>query len=574
MWTVLHPPAPTLVPRRATPRAAVWWTVLGVGVVLTVLMRALRLSVAPAPSEVEASLVGQVLSVVGLGAASPGFSPAALQVAAWTAATDAWDRAPTVLGAAREAMLPAATVTAVLLWFVARRLGVTRPWAATAVMLAAVCPPLLDAQRTVVAAGLALPWMLGALLIAAGPHRPGRRGVARDAGLVACVAVGVLTAPVALALVPSVLWLAARQRDRVDGTVLAVATTLVAGLGTLWALLAGAGAALAGPGAGDLLAPDRFGVDAVSPVIGTAVALLALGPARTRPPAVGVLLAPFVAGMTGTPWTGLVALAAPVVVLLVAALAGLVLDTAARPVRHLRAVPHGHLYAPLGTGVLVLVALAVWSPHLVGLPAALDASATAAARAWLAENASAADLVLADSRTRLALVGAQDWERMTASSESGPVVARFGEGPDAVAVHAAPDPGLDPVLEERARRGAGAMLAASPRLAAPDPLRELLRQGRVNPQAVLTLGTLVTDQRVRLVDLPAVAAEDAAGQPRRHLLLQPVDGGVDRIVDFYLRQRGAYRPASAVVTTDGVLVSYPPVPEPGLLEPFLPEGPP
>lgn len=573
MWIVLHPRA-ALCTRSERSRAVLWWTVFGAGVALTVLTRALRLSDAPAPDDAEAALVGQVLAASGLGTAPSGFSAAALQIAAWTSATGAWDRAPSVLGAAREAMLPIAAVTAVLLWFVARRLGVSRPWAAAALLLLAVCPPLLDAQRTVVAAGVALPWLLGALALAAGPRPVGRRGLARDAGLVACVAVGVLTAPVALALVPSVLWLAVRRRDPVDGAVVAAALTLVATTAAVWVVVSGAGSALAGPAAGNLLVPDRFGVDPGSPVIGASVAVLALGPARTRPLAVGVLGAPVVAVLAGTSWPGLVALAAPVVVLLLASLVGQVVDTAARPVRHLKTVPRHHLYAPVGTAALVVAALAGWSPHLVGLPAALDAGATESARAWLAQNASATDLVVADSRTRLALVSAGDWERTRAQPRTGPVVAQFGEGPDAVRVHAAPDDGLDAGREEQARRAAGELLAGSALLDAPEPVRELLRQGRVNPQAVLTLGTLVSDQRVRLLDLPAVDAEDAAGQPRRHLLLAPVDGGVDRIVEFYLLQRDAYRPVSAVRTTDGVLVSYPPVPEPGLLDPFLPEGPP
>jgi len=348
VWIVLHPrAAPTT---RAGPCAgALWWAVLAAGVALTVALRALRSPGAPAPVEAEAALVGQVLAVVGLGgAAAPGVSPAALQVAAWTVATGAWDRAPSVLDAAREAMLPVAAVTALLVWVLARRLDVERPWAAAALLLLAVCPPLLDAQRTVVAAGLALPWLLGALALAAGPRRRGRRGLVRDGGLVGCVAVGVLTAPVALTLVPSVLWFAVRRRDPVDAAVVGSALALVAGAGTAWTAVAGTGTRLAGPGAGDLLAADRLGVDPLGPLLGAAVALLALGSARTRPLAVGVLPAPFVAAITATPWPGLVALAAPLVVLLAAVLVGRVVGTAARPVRRLRTLPRRHLHAPAG----------------------------------------------------------------------------------------------------------------------------------------------------------------------------------------------------------------------------------
>jgi len=212
----------------------------------------------------------------------------------------------------------------------------------------------------------------------------------------------------------------------------------------------------------------------------------------------------------------------------------------------------------------------VWSPVIGRLPATLDAGATAAARA----NGSTSELVLSGSRTQLAVVNARDWVHTRVGSAADEVEATFGQGADAVSVRSLPGTGVGQPRETAARRTAGELLAASDRLEALEPLRELLRQGRVNPQAVLTLGTLLTDQRVRLADLPAVAAEDAAGQPRHHLLLQPLDGSTDRIVSFYLLQRGVFRPSAVILTPDGVLVSYPPAPEPTLADGFPPEGPP
>lgn len=575
MWIVRHPTAAVPTPRR-TPDT-LWWAAFTFGVVLTVLARAAWLTVPPEPDDAEVSLVGQVLGLVGLDPATSGFSPAAAQVAAWTS-TGSFDRATSVLAAAREAMLVTSALTGVLAWFLARRLGLGRPWAATALVLLAVCPPLLDVNRTVVAANVAIPWLLGALVLAAGAPavsspRPPRRGVLRDAGTVACTVIGVVTAPITIALVPAVLWLAARRREPRSAAALTAVTVATIAGALLLASATGFGAAVRDAGIGNLLDDGRLTADPVTPIVIAAVALLGLANAGTRPLAAGLALVPVVASLTGEPWAAVVATAAPVAVLLLAALVGYVVETAARPVRHLRRKPRAHLYAPIGTVALVVLALAVWSPNLARLPATLDAGATDAARDWMAEYGSTTDLVLADSRTQLAVVNARDWAHTRTGPAAGELVATFGAGASTVRVHSAPRAGLDPARETEARRSAGGMLAASDRLDAAEPMRALLRAGRVNPQAALTLGTLLTDQRVRIADLPMVAAEDAVGQPRRHLLLQAVDGATDRIVAFYLLQRGPFRPAAAVLTPDGVLVSYPPVPEPGLLDPFLTEGP-
>ncbi|MGQ0576663.1 MAG: hypothetical protein ACT4RN_21055 [Pseudonocardia sp.] len=569
MWTVRHPTAAVAIPRRTPDN--VWWAVLGFGVVLTVIARAAWLAVAPTPDDVEVSLVGQVLAIAGVDPSPSGVSPAALQVAAWTT-TGAFDRAASVLAAAREAMLLTSAIGGVLAWFLARRLGLGRPWAAAALVLLAICPPLLDVQRTVVAANVALPWLLGAMLLAARPPAPGARGLLRDGGVVGCVVAGVVTAPITVALVPAVLWLAARERP--PRRALVLAGTVVCATATATVLTRFTGAPVRDAGLGNLLDPGRLTADPVTPLVIAVVAILGLGLASTRPIAAGLALVPVVAGVTGEPWAAVVATAAPIAVLLLAALVGYVVENAARPVRHLRRIPRAHLYAPIGTAATVVVALALWSPVIARLPETLDAGATDAAREWMAQNGATSDLVLADSRTQLAIVNARDWAhtRTGPAAAAGEVVATFGEGADVVSVRAVPVAGIDMQRETAARRGAGEQLAASDRLDAPEPLRALLRAGRVNPQAALTLGTLLTDQRVRLVDLPVVAAEDAVGQPRRHLLLQPVDGGTDRVVAFYLLQRGAFRPAAAVLTPDGVLVSYPPVPETGLLDPFQ-EGP-
>lgn len=585
MWTVRHPTA-AAAPRRRTPDN-VWWGLLGLGVLLTIIVRAAWLS-APEPDDAEVSLVGQVLALAGMEPASFGVSPAALQISWWTS-TGAWDRAASVLGAAREAMLVTSALTAVLVWLLARRLGVGPAWATAALMLLAICPPLLDVQRTVVAANVALPWMLGALILAtsaaatsptdpwvgtltepaadtdpaaaAGPTSAAIRWEpARDAGVLACTVLAVATAPIMLALVPSVLWLHAQARRTRHALFLGVAVLVSVAAALVLAPLAGFGIAVRDAGLGNLLDPERVTADPVTPLLVAAVTLLGLGSRAVRPVAAGLVLVPAVAVLTGEPWAAVVATAVPLGFLLLAGLVGGVVDTAARPVRHLRRTGRAHLYAPVGTAVLVVGALAAWSPVIARLPATLDAAAFEAARAWMARNGSTSELVLSDSRTQLAVVNARDWTHTRAGPGAGEVVATFGQGTNAVNVHSLP---YDDTTAERdiaARRVAGEQVALSQQLLTDEPLRELLRQGRVSAPAALTLATLVAAEPVRLVDLPVVAAEDAIGLPRRHLLLRPPDGNTERIVDFYMLQRGAFRPAGVVLTPDGVLVTYPPTP--------------
>jgi hypothetical protein len=137
--------------------------------------------------------------------------------------------------------------------------------------------------------------------------------------------------------------------------------------------------------------------------------------------------------------------------------------------------------------------------------------------------------------------------------------------------------GSDPARELDARRAAGAALATSPQLRADPEVTAELRAGRVDPAAMSALGALLSIQRLRLVALPPIPGE-AADRPLRQLLLTP-DGpppdGVPaadaqrHIVAFFEAQLGPFRPYAVTVTPSGVLVRYPPLAPPDLLEAFL-----
>jgi len=73
---------------------------------------------------------------------------------------------------------------------------------------------------------------------------------------------------------------------------------------------------------------------------------------------------------------------------------------------------------------------------------------------------------------------------------------------------------------------------------------------------------------VFITDFPAILAEDAAGQPRRTVLLAASGIPAEHLSLFFLGQTGPFHPRQVVPTLDGVLVRYPPAAPSGLLTPF------
>ena len=112
-----------------------------------------------------------------------------IQIAAWTWATDAFDRYPTAVSAGREAMLVTYVVSAALLWGLARRLDLSRGGAAAAVLIFGLSPLALVFHRTAYLDNVATPWMLAAFLLA---HVRQRQLIAFGASGV-CMAIAVLS---------------------------------------------------------------------------------------------------------------------------------------------------------------------------------------------------------------------------------------------------------------------------------------------------------------------------------------------------------------------------------------------
>ncbi|MDR6689280.1 intracellular septation protein A [Microbacterium sp. 1154] len=133
-----------------------------------------------------------------------------IQIAAWAGLTDAWDRYDVAVIAAREAMLAATAIAAVLLWFLVRRIGFARLTASVAVAIFLLSPLAVQFHRQVYLDNIATAWLLAALLLAMSR----RAQLIGYIGAAAALGVAVLTKETYLLALPLVAWLMWRGADR------------------------------------------------------------------------------------------------------------------------------------------------------------------------------------------------------------------------------------------------------------------------------------------------------------------------------------------------------------------------
>jgi hypothetical protein len=131
-------------------------------------------------------------------------SPAGwLQLAGFTRLTGSLDRSEHAVLGAREFMVVATLVSAVILWLLARRLGFTRPAAAAGTALFLLSPLALQLHRPVSLDAVATVWLLVALVLATA----WRRQRPAFAGASAALAICVLTSPAFVIALPLLAWL-------------------------------------------------------------------------------------------------------------------------------------------------------------------------------------------------------------------------------------------------------------------------------------------------------------------------------------------------------------------------------
>ncbi|MCS5732137.1 hypothetical protein [Herbiconiux daphne] len=238
-------------------RSAAW---LLVALVIGAVAQIAGLAGAPRISATEGVLTTKAWDFVRFGDLTStslwGGDPAAgvLQLAGYTALTGSFGRHELAVVGAREFMVLVTMVSAVLLWVLARRLGLGRASSAAAVLLFTVAPIALQVHRSVSVEQIGVLWLLAAFVLAVGGRRGdaaadvvaaapadggrggsgfGFAGVRPDAfveaqgsarpskrarwGLLAAIAAGitagiaVVTAPVCIVGVPLVAWLVARR---------------------------------------------------------------------------------------------------------------------------------------------------------------------------------------------------------------------------------------------------------------------------------------------------------------------------------------------------------------------------
>ncbi|OXM58591.1 glycosyl transferase [Amycolatopsis thailandensis] len=589
--------------RRLVGTAAI--RLLSIDVVLTLLVitggaRVLNLA-SPTPSPAtEPATVAHVFALSHLTSFTDtgvtGTSPFGwAQLAGYALLSRTFDRTTVPVMAVRETTVLAAVLCAVLLWLLARRLGLPF-WAATmAVVLMAVSPLAIGMQRVVLVEHLAVAWILAALVLAA--TRRDRARPWHDVLVAVCLLAGVLTSPLALLALPAAGWLLARRREASRVAFTAVVFTL--GLGIAF-----------GP-AGPVLRPELPGprppgiadwvvLDPVFVVLSMVAIVAGMVLPRTRPLAVSALLIAAVLAFPAIPVELPLALLIPLTPLLVAEVAATV--AAGAPAAGHRLVPARRpLPAIVLATVLTLVSVAGWAHGFGRLAPGPSAEASLTqAREWLQDNASGAVVLVDDaSWTELAADGwptgslipvgscavtcaVPEWAVLTASGQreqarfpaaaavlvGGTKVAVFGFGEDTVTVSRFGEPPDSPgeTEESGARSRAGAALAASERIQCEGRTRDALIAGEADPRLIATAAALATLHPIRLVDFPSVPSEAAAGQPLRRLVVSGNDEAA--IADFFTGQRATFQPASVTRVPGGVLVTYPLFPPSGLLTPF------
>src|SRR3954451_16989652 len=133
-----------------------------------------------------------------------------LLIAAWTWVSGLFTDTSYSIDTGRQLMIVVTLVSCSLLFVLARRLNMGRPFAAAAVILFALSPVGLFFHRAVLLDNVAIAWALAAFLLALTP----RRQLWAYAGCGACFAAALLSKETTLILLPALVVAAVQNADQ------------------------------------------------------------------------------------------------------------------------------------------------------------------------------------------------------------------------------------------------------------------------------------------------------------------------------------------------------------------------
>lgn len=329
----------------------------------------------------------------------------------------------------RYLMTLVAIVTALLLWTLARRIGMSRWAAAVAVIIFAVSPLAISLSRSVYLDNLAIAWLLGALVLVCSP----RHRLSAIFGAAACFGICVLTKETMILFVPMVAWLVwiktAPATRRYALTVFAAVFGVVVSTYVLMAVVRGE--LLPGPGhvslwegikfqlwqresSGALSDPQSLkrhtidewlALDPALPLLAAPIALTALFIERIRPFALGVVILVVTIVRPGYLPVPFVIAALPFTALLAAGIGEAGVDRLRRATearssysRYLRTA------AMAGTAFVASLVVCLWLPSYHGVLVADDDAPMRQAQQWISGNVPKRDRLIVDDALWVDLV--------------------------------------------------------------------------------------------------------------------------------------------------------------------------
>lgn len=509
------------------------------------------------------------------------------QLAAYSSLTSSTDRHASVVDSAREFVLVFPVLTALLTLVICRRLKLSWPSAAFAVVLAGAPAGLAQIRITTVPAAAASGWLtLAALLavLAVGMRR--RRWPLIAATMMAAIIAVATSSVAALLILGMALGIVATQRPlgwdhRSRGLV--ILSLSVAVVGASWLTVWGA---VVPPG-GDV--PNVRLVGVIVALGGLVVVVAATTIGWLRPLSVGA-----VPILLATAWPG--PAQAPALLFglgIVSVLSAGLLDALLRQRHH---VPPGRFRAPaLVTTALLLSAVTVGAFVLPpSVPAAATPIPDAAVASWIqtqldpdavialaplsraqlvrdgisrgrltTDGAAAADFVLAPVRVRGDL----------------PLIARFGVGSSALGLRlVVPDPAafVQAQLADEAARGRfGSSLASNPNLIVDAGPAAALQAGEVDARLMIALAVASASARLRIAEFVGTPADVEEAPTLREVILTDIsdldpavgtDGAaVSRLAQFFQMQQPPYQPLAVLEEANILTVRYSAPSPPGLL---------